>query len=84
MHPLFITFFHIPLYVSSNSVLIIRRNYYCKHTASGSLYVTLNILKKFYTLTKSLNCLQSDIQRTRCCVYTIVPPDDEHNIARNM
>ena len=36
MHPLFIIFFHIPLHVSSNIVLIIRRNY-CIHTASGSL-----------------------------------------------
>ena len=27
---------------------------------------------------------KSDIQRTRCCMYTMNPPDDEHNIARNM
>jgi len=27
---------------------------------------------------------KSDIQTTRCCVYTIVPPDDEHNIVRKM
>ena len=40
MHPLFIIFFHIPLHVSSNIVLIIRR-IHCIHTASGSLYVTL-------------------------------------------
>ena len=40
---------------------------------------------------QSSNCLctewspkKSDLQRTRCCVYTTVPPDDEHNIARNM
>ena len=32
--------FHIPLHVSSNIVLIMRR-IYCIHTASGSLYVTL-------------------------------------------
>ena len=31
------------------------------------------ILKRFYTLTESLNCLQSDTQRTRCCVYTVDP-----------
>jgi len=42
------------------------------------------ILKKFYILTKSLNCFQSDIQRTRCCMYIMNPPDDEHNVARNM
>ena len=37
------------------------------------------------------NCLcterspkKNDIQRTRCCMYTIDPPDDEHNIAPNM
>jgi len=40
---------------------------------------------------ESSNCLcterspkKSDLRRTRYCVYTIVPPDDEHNIARNM
>jgi hypothetical protein len=27
---------------------------------------------------------KSDIQRTRCCMYTMNPPDDEHNMARNM
>ena len=27
---------------------------------------------------------KSDIQRTRCCMYTMSPPDDEHNMARNM
>ena len=32
--------YHIPLHVSSNIVLIIRR-IHCIHTASGSLYVTL-------------------------------------------
>jgi len=42
------------------------------------------ILKKFYILTKSLNCFQSDIQRTRCFMYTMNPPDDEHNVAQNM
>ena len=42
-------------------------------------------------LCQSSNCLwterspkKSDIQRTRCCMYTMNPPDDEHNIARNM
>ena len=25
-----------------------------------------------------------DIQRTRSCVYTVNPPDDEHSVARNM
>ena len=42
------------------------------------------IIKKSYTLTESLNCLQSDTYRTRRCVYTVDPPDDEHNMARNM
>ena len=28
--------------------------------------------------------LNSDLQRTRCCTYTMNPPDDEQNIARNM
>ena len=32
--------YHIPLHVSSNIMLIIRR-IHCIHTASGSLYVTL-------------------------------------------
>ena len=32
--------YHIPLHVSSNIVLIIRR-IHCIHTESGSLYVTL-------------------------------------------
>ena len=32
--------YHIPLHVSSNFLLIIRR-IHCIHTASGSLYVTL-------------------------------------------
>ena len=43
------------------------------------------------TAMQSSNCLcterspkKSDIQRTRCCMYTMNPPDDEHNIARNM
>ena len=42
-------------------------------------------------LEDSSNCLcselspkKSDIQRTRCCMYTMNPPDDEHNVARNM
>ena len=37
------------------------------------------------------NCLctkwspkKSDIQRTRCCMYAMNPPDDEHSVARNM
>jgi len=40
---------------------------------------------------KSSNCLcterspkMSDIQRTKYSMYTMNPPDDEHNIARNM
>ena len=32
--------YHIPLHVSSNIMLIMRR-IHCIHTASGSLYVTL-------------------------------------------
>jgi len=36
--------FHIPLHVSSNIVLIIRR-IYCIRTASGSLYVTLKTIE---------------------------------------
>ena len=42
-------------------------------------------------LEESSNCLcterspkKSDIQRTRCCMYAKNPPDDEHNVARNM
>jgi hypothetical protein len=57
------------------------------HTLCNNVHILRTIyiiLKKCYTLTKSLNCFQSDIQRTRCCVYTIDPPDDGHNMARNM
>ena len=36
-------YYQLPLQVSSNIVLIIRRNH-CIHTASGSLYVTLKQL----------------------------------------
>ena len=87
--------YHIPLHVSSNTVLIIRR-IHCIHTASGSLYVTLRWPLSAQAVRglargQSSNCLcterspkKSYLQRTRCCVYTIVPPDDEHNIARNM
>jgi len=31
---------------------------------------------------RPLTCFQSD--GTRCCTYTIEPPEDEHNYARNM
>jgi len=27
---------------------------------------------------------KSDIQRTRCCMYAMNPPDDERKVARNM
>ena len=40
MHHFLYYIYHIPLHVSSNFMLIIRR-LHCIHTASGSLYVTL-------------------------------------------
>ena len=63
------------------------------YTASGSLCVTLLGWPLSAQAVRGLssNCLctkrshkNSDIIRNRCCVYTIEPPDDEHNIARNM
>ena len=82
--------YQFPLHVSSNIVLIIRR-IHCRHTASGSLYVTLLRWPLSAQQLEDSNCLcterspkKSDIQRTRCCMYTMNPPDDEHNIARNM
>ena len=38
--------YHIPLHVSSNFMLIIRR-IHCMHTLSGSLYVTLKTIEWF-------------------------------------
>jgi len=42
-------------------------------------------------LCHSYNCLYTerspkkcDIQRTRCCMYAMNPPDDEHGVAGNM
>ena len=85
--------YRIPLHVSSNTVLIIRR-IHCIHTTSGSLYVTLlrwPLSAEAVRGLASSNCLcteqspkKSDIQRTRCCMYAMNPPDDEHNVARNM
>ena len=79
--------YHIPLHVSSNFMLIIRR-IHCIHTASGSLYVTLlrwplsaQAVRGLFT---ERSPKKSDIQRTRCCMYTMNPPDDEHKVARNM
>ena len=97
--------YHIPLHVSSDIVLIMRRIhcvcvyiyiyiYIYINTASGSLYVTLlrwplsaqaiRGLASSNYLCPERSLKKSDIQRTRCCMYTVNPPDDEHNVARNM
>jgi hypothetical protein len=63
---------YIPLHVSSNMLLIIRR-IYCINTASGTV------------LSSSLNLCTDQPLRVQtvtipdaCCINTICPPDDEH------
>ena len=82
--------YHIHLHVSSNFMLIIRR-IHCIHTASGSLYVILlrwplsaRAVRRLTACALIGHLRRGDIQRTRCCMYTMNPPNDEHNVARNM
>ena len=53
---------------------------------SGFYYYLLMFYKKgsklYFSNFRLLTSFQSD--DTRCCINTIWPPDDEHNVARNM
>ena len=71
MHHLFITFF------SYSSTCF---EQHCAHHQEDSLQCTCSQR----TLCTERSPKKSDIQRTRCCVYAMNPPDDEHSVARNM
>jgi len=72
-----------PRRVSSSTMLIPRRTN-CIITASG----IVTLCKRSYRLQSALNrhtvrpFTESD--DTRCCSYTICPPEDEQGTARNM
>ena len=78
-----------PQHVSSSTVLIFRRPN-CIITASG----IVNLCKRPYSvpvesgLQSALNLHTvrpfTEIDDTRCCNNTILPPKDEHSTARNM
>ena len=75
----------MPLHVSSTVVLIIRRSklYY---TASG--IVTLvggrPVHRYRYTEDSVHGTATYRCDDTKCCIIKFLPPDDEHNSARNM
>ena len=88
MHPLFIIFI---------SFLYMFRAILCSSSGGFIVYIQhLVLCMSLFLGDRSVHrqledCLctersskKSDIQRTRCCMYTMNPPDDKHNIARNM
>jgi len=73
----------MPLHVSSTVVLIIRR-LKLFYTSSG--IVTPVGGRPVYRLGEDL-CTgrpPTECDDTRCCIIQFLPPDDEHNSARNM
>ena len=77
----------MPLHVSSTFVLIIRRSklYY---TASGIVtYVggrPVHRLREDFFSQPVHRTVTYRCDDTRCCIIKFLPPDDEHNSARNM
>jgi len=64
------------VHVSSNIVLIIRRSN-CINTVSGKRSSPSDLPHAHRTVTYRE-------YYTRCCINTTRPPDDKHNVARNM
>jgi len=76
----------MPLHVSSTVVLIIRRSklYY---TASGNITpVGGRLMRRLRESSLNLRIRHPSTvcDDTRCCTIQFLPPDDEHNSARNM
>ena len=91
MHHLFIIFINF-LYMfraiscssSGGFIVYIQHPVLCMSLFLGDRSVHRQIKKSFTCLCTERSPKKSDIQRTRCCMYTMNPPDDEHNVARNM
>jgi len=68
--------------------MLIFRRFNCVCTASGTVTLCEQPYVKLVKRELSLN--QRNVRPltesggTRCCTYTIEPPEDEHNNARNM
>ena len=85
MHHLFITFI---------TFLYMFRVTLCSSSGGFTVHIQLLVLcmSLFFgdrSVHRQFLCTErspkkSYIQRTRCCMYTVNPPDDEHKVARNM
>jgi len=67
---------HKYLYSYNITILYMFRTLLCSPSAGKIVYV------QHIRNIRPLTCFQSD--GTRCCTYTIWPPEDERNNARNM
>ena len=95
MHHFFITFitflymFRATLCSSSGGFIVyIQHLFLCMSLFLGDRSVH-RLLEDWLSQSSNSLCTErspkkSDIQRTRCCMYTLNPPDDEHKVARNM
>jgi hypothetical protein len=83
---LFLYVYFTSLHVSSNLVLIIRRNDFI-NTTSGMCHSDRLVCRSVRNLTLPTCILDGHLHRlthATCCIDTIDSPDDEHEVARNM